>query len=338
LFSRIIVVVVFIGISISLAAQQKRFSFTQPKMGSPFSIVFFANDSVQANLLAKQCFNLVDSFILIFSDYIDSSELSKLSLSAGRKDLAVSVSPAMFDILLKAKNAFEKSDGTFDITIGPLSKFWRKCRKAKEFPTDDAVQSAKKLIGFNKLILDTVNRKITLTQPGMQLDLGGIAQGYIAQKVIDYLLSRQINQALVNASGDIVISGAPPGLKGWTVGVNVPETMDELLPRTLMLQHKAITTSGDAYQFIEHGGKRYSHIIDPGSGYGVTYQRNVTVIANDGTTADWLATAGSILSIKKAKKLAAQLGAEILIAEIKNGKPVFYSTKEFKKYWKQTVD
>ncbi len=338
MFNRIIVVVIFTGITISLTAQQKRFSFTQPKMGSPFSIVFFANDSVQANLLAKQCFNLVDSFILIFSDYIDSSELSKLSLSAGPKDLAVPVSPAMFDIFLKAKNAFDKSEGAFDITIGPLSKFWRKFRKTKQFPTDDAVQSAKKLIGFNKILLDTINKKVTLSQTGMQLDLGGIAQGYIAQKVIDYLHSRQINQALVNASGDIVISGAPPGLKGWTVGVNVPETTDELLPRTLMLQHKAITTSGDAYQFIEHQGKRYSHIIDPRSGYGVTYQRNVTVIANDGTTADWLATAGSVLSIKKAKKLAAQLGAEILIAEIKNGKPVFYSTKGFKNYWKQTVD
>ena len=321
-----------------VAAQQKRFSFTQPKMGAPFSIVFFANDSVQANLLSKQCFNLADSFIFIYSDYIDSSELSKLSATAGRKDLAVPVSPAMFDILLKAKNAFDKSEGTFDITIGPLSKFWRKCRKAKQFPRDDAIQSAKKLIGFNKIILDTNNKKVTLIQPGMQLDLGGIAQGYIAQKVIDYLYGQQINQALVNASGDIVISGAPPGLKGWTVGVNVPETTDELLPRTLMLQHKAITTSGDAYQFIEHGGKRYSHIIDPRSGYGVTYKRNVTVIANDGTTADWLATAGSILPIKKAKKLATQLGAEILIAEIKNGKPIFFSTKGFKNYWKQTVD
>jgi thiamine biosynthesis lipoprotein len=338
LFSRVFLVAAFICIAIKGSAQQKRFSFSEPKMGSPFSIIFYTNDSTQASHLAKQCFKLVDSFVFIFSDYIDSSELSKLSLSAGRKDLAVPVSPAMFDILLKAKNAFDKSDGAFDITIGPLSKFWRKFRKAKQFPTDDAVQSAKKLIGFNKLTLDTINKKVILSQTGMQLDLGGIAQGYIAQKIIDYLYSQQINQALVNASGDIVISSAPPGLKGWTVGVNVPETTDELLPRTLMLQHKAITTSGDAYQFIEHHGKRYSHIIDPRSGYGVTYQRNVTVIANDGTTADWLATAGSILSIKKAKKLATQLDAEILIAEIKKGKPVFYSTKGFKNYWKQTVD
>jgi thiamine biosynthesis lipoprotein len=319
------------------SAQQKRFSFSQPKMGSPFSIIFYTDDSLQASLLAKQSFALVDSFVLIFSDYIDSSELSKLSATAGTK-AATNVSPAMFDMLLLAKNAFDKSGGAFDISIGPLSKFWRKYRKTKQFPIAEEVNAAKKLIGFNKLILDTIHKKLTLTQPGMQLDLGGIAQGYIAQKVIDFLQSQDIDQALVNASGDIVMSGAPPGIKGWTVGVNLPESTDELLPGTLMLQHKAITTSGDAYQFMEHNGKRYSHIIDPATGYGVTYLRNVTAIANDGTTADWLATAASILPIQKAKKMAIQLGADILIGEIKKGKLIFYSTKGFKRYFKQTVE
>jgi len=304
-------------------------------MGSPFSIIFYADDSLKASLLARQSFDLVDSFVLIFSDYIDSSELSKLSATAGSKTAATSVSPAMFDMMLLAKKAFDKSEGAFDITIGPLSKFWRKCRKTKQFPTDEQVKSVQKLIGFNKLILDTIHKKVTLIQPCMKLDLGGIAQGYIAQKIIDFLYSQQISRALVNASGDIVVSGAPPGLKGWSVGVNLPESTDELLPETLTLQHKAITTSGDAYQFMEHNGKRYSHIIDPHTGYGVTYLRNVTAIANDGVTADWLATACSILSVKKALKLALQLGAEILIGEIKNGKLIFYSTKGFNSYWKQ---
>ena len=338
MFTRILKTVFFLLLTIACTAQQKRFSFTQPKMGSPFGIIFYSEDSVQANLIAKQCFNLVDSFVFIFSDYIDSSELSKLSATAGNKDSAVSVSPAMFDMLLKAKTAFDKSEGTFDISIGPLSKFWRKLRKAKQFPTNEEVQATKKLIGLNKLTLDTLNKKAILTQPGMQLDLGGIAQGYIAQKIIDFLGTQHINQALVNSSGDIVISGAPPGLKGWTVGVNVPESTDEILSRILIMQNKAITTSGDVYQYIEHEGKRYSHIINPHTGYGVTNQRNVTVIADDGTIADWLTKACSILSIKKSKKLAAELGAEILIAEIKKGKPIFYSTKGFNSYWKQTFE
>lgn len=304
-------------------------------MGAPFNIVFYSNDSIAANNLAKQCFNLVDSFNLIFSDYIDSSELSKLSDAAGKKGSPVKLSPALFEILLLSRMAYEKSEGVFDITIGPLVKLWRKARKIKQFPCDDTVQLMRSLVGFNKLTIDTLKSEATLSQSFMQLDLGGIAQGYIAQKVIDYLTSHQVGIAMVNCSGDIIMSGAPPGSKGWVIGVNVPETTDELLSKKLLLQHKAVTTSGDAYQYFEHGGKRYSHIIDPRTGYGVTFQRNVTVIANEGVTADWLATAGSILPVKKAKRLARQLGAEILIAQIKRGKLMLNATKGFEFYWKQ---
>jgi thiamine biosynthesis lipoprotein len=241
----------------------------------------------------------------------------------------------MFDILMLSKMAFEKSNGAFDITMGPLVKLWRKARKTKVFPTDNQIQPVRNFIGFHNMIIDTNNKTAILLKKGMQLDLGGIAQGYIAQKIIDFLRSKKINHALVNVSGDIVMSDAPPGSKGWTVGVNVPETTDELLPKTLLMQNRAVTTSGDAYQYIENGGKRYSHIIDPRTGYGITSQRNVTVIAKDGTTADWLATACSMLSVKNAKKLARQLNAEVLIGESKNGKLVFYATSGFHLFWKQ---
>ena len=338
LFFRIFFAVLFFAATLNGSAQLKRFSFTKSKMGAPFNIVLFCSDSIKANQIAKQCFNLVDSFIYIFSDYIDSSELSKLSSTASPAAKPVAVSPALFDILILSKKAFDKSEGAFDITLGPLTKFWRKLRKEKTFPADEAVQLKRKLTGFNKLIIDTVNKKVKLTQAGMQLDLGGIAQGYIAQKIIDFLRTQNINHALINVSGDIVMSDAPPGSKGWTAGINVPETTDELLPQTLLLHNMAVTTSGDVYQFIEHNGKRYSHIIDPRTGYGVTSQRNVTVIANDGATADWLATACSILSVKKAKRLAAKMNAEVLITENKNDKIIFYNSKGFTRYWKQAVN
>lgn len=318
--------------SFKIVAQQ-RFSFTESKMGSPFNIVFYCNDSTEARRLAQQCFALTDSLVFIFSDYIDTSELSRLAASSATAR-PVSVSPALWEILLRSKIAYEQSKGAFDITIGPLTKLWRKARKAKQFAAKEDVLSKKTLVGFNKIIFDTVRHQVTLTEPGMQLDLGGIAQGYIAQKVIDFLSSQHIQRALVNVSGDIAVTGAPPGTGGWKVGINIPETADELLPRTLQLQLTAVTTSGDAYQFIEHKGKRYSHIIDPRSGYGVTFQRNVTVIAPDCTNADWLATACSILSVKKAKKLCTRFGAALLIGENKKGKIVFYSTKNFDAFYK----
>ena len=335
MFSKVSFIVFFVCLVFVGNAQMSRFSFTESKMGAPFTIIFYSNDSIQAASIAKRCFALVDSFNFIFSDYIDSSELSKLSKSAGLNSLPVSLSPAMYDILIQSKKAFELSEGAFDITMGPLSKLWRKARRQHQFPADSTVKRIRNLIGFDKLVFDTLQKTIRLTQEGMQLDLGGIAQGYVAQKVINFLHSQGVNNALVNASGDIVVSGAPINKDGWVVGVNIPEKTAELLNQKLLLKNRAITTSGDAYQYIEKDGIRYSHIINPASGYGVTFQRNVTVIAADGTTADWLATACSILSLKKAKKLAFLLGAEVLIAEIKRGRLLFNSTKGFRFFWKQ---
>ena len=249
--------------------------------------------------------------------------------------MPVKLSPALYDILIQSKKAYELSEGAFDITMGPLSKLWRKARKQQLFPTDSTIRSIRNLIGFNKLIFDTLNKTVRLTQPGMQLDLGGIAQGYVAQKVIDFLLTQGISNALVNVSGDIVMSGAPVNKEGWVVGVNLPEKTDELLNQKLILKNQAVTTSGDAYQFIEKDGIRYSHIINPITGYGVTFHRNVTVIAADGTIADWLATACSILSLKKAKKLASIMGAEVLITELKRGRLKLNSTRGFRFFWKQ---
>ena len=328
--------IIFFGCKVfSAAAQMTRFSFTESKMGAPFTIVFYSKDSVQAVSIAKRCFVLVDSFNFIFSDYIDTSELSNLSKTAGVNSMPVKLSPALYDILIQSKKAYELSEGAFDITMGPLSKLWRKARKQQLFPTDSTVRSLRNLIGFNKLIFDTLNYTVRLTQPGMQLDLGGIAQGYVAQKVIDFLLTQGISNALVNVSGDIVMSGAPVNKEGWVVGVNLPEKTDELLNQKLILKNQAVTTSGDAYQFIEKDGIRYSHIINPITGYGVTFHRNVTVIAADGATADWLATACSILSLKKAKKLASIMGAEVLITELKRGRLKLNSTRGFRFFWKQ---
>ncbi len=334
MLSRLFFVCFFVTIGLHSNAQLKRYAFTEPKMGSPFMIVLYCNDSLQAADLAKQSFKLVDSFNNIFSDYLNSSELMQLNASAGAHS-GVKVSPALLDILLQSKIAYEKSEGAFDITVGPLVKLWRSARKTNQFPSAKKIDTAKNLTGFNKLIIDTATKEVTLTETGMSLDLGGIAKGWIAQKVIDFLGSQKITIALADAGGDIAMSAGPPNSKGWSIGVNVPESKEELLEQSLLLQNKSVATSGDAYQFIAHDGKRYSHITDPKTGYGVTFQRNVTVIANDGATADWLATACSILPIKKAKKLSVKMKAELLIAENKNDHLVFYTTKGFAHYWKQ---
>jgi len=324
-------IVLLAGVNVN--AQWTKYHFSALKMGSPFNIILVSDDSLKAADLAKASFALVDSLNLLFSDYDSTSELSRLNAHAGKGPQTVS--PALWHILVDSKKAWQKSNGAFDITVGPLSRLWRKARKEKKFPDSNMVNAKKKLVGFQHIIMDPVEKTITLPFAGMQLDLGGIAKGYAAQKVIELLHSKGVTQALADAGGDMVMSKAPEGSAGWLVGVNVPETTDELLPAKLVLQNMAVATSGDAYQFIEHKGKKYSHIVDPRTGYGISSQRNVTVIAPNGTDADWLATACSILPIAEAKKLVIKMRGELLITVLKNGRIRYYSTKGFTRYWKQ---
>lgn len=324
------IVSVLIIFFLNAASQLKRYSFTQPKMGSPFTIILYCSDSTTAAEIADKSFYLVDSFVHIFSDYDSTSELMQLCAAAGSVQ---HVSPDLMDILKRSEAAAEATNGAFDITIGPLVKRWRRARKTKQFPSQAQIDSLKKYVGYQKMELDTINNRVLLMQKGMSLDLGGIAQGWIAQKVMDFLRSRHITSALVNASGDIVVSDPPPGAAAWSIAINVPGEKEGLLSQSILLQNKSVTTSGDVYQFMEKDGKRYSHITNPSTGYGVTSQRNVTVIANTGADADWLATACSILPVKKAKKLVKKMHAEMLIAENKKDKIIFYSTKGFSGYW-----
>lgn len=314
-------------------AQDRKFHFVQTKMGSPFNLIIVTADSLKAQQLSNNCFTLIDSFSHIYSDYDSSSELSKLSINADNG--FQTCSPALWDLLLISRQAYEKSLHSFDISIGPLSSLWRLKRKRRLFPDSATIIATKENLGLGKLLWNDSLHQILIPNKNMRLDLGGIAKGYIAQKVIDYLHQNGIDAALADAGGDISMGKAAPGNLGWLVGVNVPETTDELMNRKLLLSNCSVATSGDAYQYIEHDGFKYSHIIDPRTGYGVSYQRNVTVIAKDGATADWLATACSILSINESKKICTKMHAELFISSIENEILVVYQTSGFKQYWEK---
>ena len=317
-----------------LQAQTRKFSYSEMKMGSAFNLIIVSADSNKANHLARKSYELVDSLNHIFSNYDSSSELSKINASAGL--LPYKMSRAMLDLVQKSQYAYIQSKGAYDISIGPLSSLWRDARKAKLFPEASTVLATKKLVGFAQIKINKRLGTIFLPNANMQLDFGGIAKGYIAQWVINFLKANGIQQALVDAGGDIVMSGAPLNQQGWLIGVNLPETTDQLLNKKLQLSNCSVATSGDVFQFIEYKGVKYSHIINPLTGYGVTNLRNVTIVAKTGATADWLATACSILPIQEAKQLAISHQAALLITTLKNGKLVFEATPNFKNYWQTT--
>jgi thiamine biosynthesis lipoprotein len=317
----------------TLSAQLKRFHFTQNKMGSPFNIILYCSDSAEAKELARQSYLLVDSLTDIFSDYSSSSEVGRLAQQKTYQQQRVS--DELLNMLVRSREAWIKSDKTFDVTVGSLTQLWRKTKNEKRFPSGDEIKSAKQATGFNNLVLNISANTILFKKKEMRLDFGGIVKGYAAQKVIDYLQSKNITHALADAGGDIAMSDAPPGKNGWSIGINLPEQENELWDKKLELKNCSVATSGDVYRFTLHNGKKYSHIIDPRSGYGVTSQRNVTVIAKDGATADWLATACSILPVEKALALARKENAALFIASLNNEKMIIHKTENFDNYFQK---
>ncbi|MEP7251703.1 MAG: FAD:protein FMN transferase [Ginsengibacter sp.] len=311
-------------------AQYKKFVFQQPKMGSPFNIVIYGIDSGKAAEAAAATFRLIDTLNTIYSDYLPQSELNNLSATFGNW---VSVSERLFSILHKSAIASRKSKGSFDITIGPLTKLWRRSRHEKQLPETDSLAAARALVNYHYIELDTVHKRVLLKKVNMQLDLGGIAKGETAQHSYDRLKAFGFPYSLVDAGGDIVAGAVPDSVKSWKIAINMPES-EKLMKKVVNVNNKAVATSGDLYQYVELNGKRYSHIIDPVSGYATITSRNVTVIADSGADADWLATACSILPIRKALKLVKRNAAEVQITILKNNKPYFYRSRGFISYFK----
>ena len=317
---------------IHLIAQSK-YVFEEPKMGSPFTITIYTNDSLHAAAIAEKAFQLADSLNNILSDYVDSSEINRLSVSSG-KGIYVRVSPPLFDIIQRAQSAAALSDGAYDITVGPIVKLWRKARKTKIFPDKDSLKTALQRTGYGYVHLDTLQQSVYLEKRGMQLDVGGLGKGFVAQAALDLVKENGFSSAMVNAGGKIVTANAPGDQKGWLIGINQPEEKNNILPQLLSLQNIAVSTSGDIYQYVEFNGKKYSHIVNPKTGIGLTSQRNVTAIAPDGTTADWLSTACSILSPRKSMRLVKKIkGAALLITEKKNGHIKKKTSALFKSYY-----
>ncbi len=267
------------------AISAERFEAVEPHMGSMVRIVVYAANQAQARKAFEAAFARVAELDGILSDYKSDSELNRLCFAR-----SMVVSRDLFRVIEASQRLADESDGAFDISAGPLIRLWRDARKRHILPGTEAIELAHAQTGWRKLTLDSARRRVTLTQEAMQLDVGGIAKGYVADETLVVLKRNGIDSALVGASGDIAVSGAPPGTRGWDITV-------ELLGGThdIQLCNEAVSTAGDTEQFLELNGTRYSHIIDPKTGMALTRRIAVSVIAPTGLEADGLDTAISVL-------------------------------------------
>lgn len=267
----------------------ERFEAVEPHMGTLVRITLYAPDEQAARTAFAAAFDRIRALDRALSDYQPDSELNQLTTRAvGRP---VRISEDLFTVLTASQKLAEATDGAFDVTLGPVVRLWREARRTQRLPDATALQAAAARTGLGKLHLDARARTALLDIPGMALDLGAIGKGYAASEAVATLTRIGTRRALVAISGDLAFSDAPPGRRGWRVGVHALDQTVTDIPQTIELTHAAVSTSGSSEQSVEIGGRRYSHVIDPRSAMGLTDDVTVTVVAPHGVDADGLDTA-----------------------------------------------
>jgi len=282
------------------AGEPTRFQYTEVHMGLQTRVVLYASDERTARSAAAAAFRRISELDEVMSDYRASSELMRLCDRAGAGPVRVSAD--LMRVLSRAQQLAERSDGAFDVTCGPVVALWRRARREHRLPDAATLSSARALVGWRNLVLDRTRREVELKLPGMRLDLGGIAKGSACEAALAVLRRQGAARAMVEMGGDIALGDAPPGRSGWEI--EIPVAGDS--PARLRLRNCAVSTSGDTEQYVELGGLRYSHIVDPRTGLGLTSRIAVTVIAPSGDLSDGLSTAVSVLGEEAGRALASR--------------------------------
>ncbi len=279
-------------------ARLERFTAEKSLMGTVARITLYAPDTDRAVAAFRAAFDLLDRLDARLSDYRPASELMRLSQRAGEGPVAVS--PELFEVLKLAREIAAETGGAFDPTLGPLTRLWRRARREGRLPDRDALERARSFCGWRKLELDPARRTVALATPGMQLDLGGVAKGYAADKALEALRSMSLSRALVVIGGEMAIGAPPPGRGGWRIAVGPDETAGRGR-RILRLSNCGVSTSGDREQHLDLGGKRYSHVLAAPAGDLLADAPTVTVVAPSAALADALATAFHVLGPERSR-------------------------------------
>ncbi|MFO0963364.1 MAG: FAD:protein FMN transferase [Phycisphaerales bacterium] len=283
----------------------QRFEYRRIVMGADCNLVLYAPDQERADAAARAAFARLAQIEEALSDWMPASETRRLPATAGT---TVRVGPDLANALAISLAFARDSGGAFDPTVGPLTALSRAARKRGTPPTPQEWAQARARCGWEGVAYDPAAGTLTMRRDGVALDFGAIGQGLGADAALRVLAQQGIASALVDMSGDIVVSAPPPGHDAWHVSVDDGEGRP---PIDLALAHAAVTTSGDRFQHTDTPGAdgtvvRRSHIFDPRTGEALTTRTAVTVLARTATDADALATALCVLGPEGAAPLLAR--------------------------------
>jgi len=283
--------------------QRQLYKETQVMMGTFVEVISPNKDA--AGIAFAEIKRIED----LLSKYKDNSEVSKLN-----KLGELNVSPETLYIIKRAKEFWAKSEGAFDITVGPLVDLWGFTSKKYHLPKDEEIKEAIGFVGSDKIIFHDNDNVVKFSNLGMKIDLGAIAKGYAVDCAVEKLKEHGINSCVVNAGGQIYCLGNKFG-KPWNIAIRQPHKKG--FYSYLKLEDKAASTSGDYEQYFTENNRLYGHILNPKTGYPANSGiASVTVVALDGLTADALSTAIFVLGKTKGEELAKKFpGVEVRIIE-----------------------
>lgn len=322
-----ILFVFFLLFRISTAGELKRFDYTAQKMGIPLTFALYASSEKAASDAVDRVLAKFDAINGQMSDYNPESEMIQACRKSEQSGDFVPISSDLYQVLNEARQFNIKTEGAFDITIGPLVKLWRRSRSFHQLPPQKYLEEAKKLTGNQNWEISP-EKGVRILKKGVRFDLGGIAKGYALDQALIVFQKMGITSVLINAGGDLRLGDPPPGQKGWKVGLASLEK-DASAALFLELSRCGVATSGDTFRYVEINGIRYSHLIDPRTGEPMQTHRIVSVIASNATEADALASAFSILPPEKGIAISRQYSSvDLLIFERENASHKDQSAKE----------
>ena len=293
-----------------------RHEATRLSMACVYAIEAYGPDAQRLPQVIDEAFDEVDRIDRLMSHYRADSAVSRLNREAARRP--ISVAPELFDFIQTALSYTHDSGGAFDITVGPLMKAWGFFRGDGHLPSAGELAAARRHVGGRHVKLDRAARTIAFDEPGVEIDLGGIAKGYAVDRVAALLRERQVESAVISAGGSSVYGlGAPPGREAWEVAIEDPVTRGKTA-RTIRLKDRALSVAGSAEKSFEAGGVTYAHIMDPRSGWPVQGVLSVAVLAPSATAGDALDNAFFVLGAEGSRaylRAADGRGSRLLPAE-----------------------
>ncbi len=256
-------------------------------MGSRFEITVVANSQNEADQYIDLAVDEMSRIEKLISSWDPTSQTSKINAMAGIEP--VQVDKELFDLIKRAIGISKITDGAFDITYASMDKIWKFDGSMTEMPSPEAIKNSVSKVGYQHIVLNEKELSVYLDQEGMKIGFGAIGKGYAADVAKNLLMSKGVVSGIINASGDMNTWGKQPNGEPWQVAITNPMDKDKafgLLP----IEHGAVVTSGNYEKYVTFNGIRYTHIIDPRTGYPATGIISATVFAPKAELADALAT------------------------------------------------